>query len=662
MLSVKNLTKKYKNGSSYINAVDDITAHFDVGEFVFVLGASGSGKSTLLNVLCGLDTEIEGSVIVDGIDTKNFSRKDWAIYRNRYVGFVFQEYNPIEHLNVWENVALPLQFQGIPKSKAKEKALIELEKVGLIKFAYSKPNQISGGQAQRVAIARALVTDPKVIMADEPTGALDTELGNKIIGYLKKVSEERVVVVVTHDEELAEKYATRTVSLSDGKVIEDTNNTSERVIETGKLEFEQPKMKFGMIMKFAKNNIFSRMIRTLATSSVVSIGYISIFLLAFMIFGINSSLANTIGKFLPEDQYQIIGIDGQDLTDADLLNIGNLDNVDNVRYAVAESVHTENAWGTISSIILQAVPYDEALITQNADLYGRIPENDNEILIDVRTAANMRNIDMVDEDSYQYIYDLVQGQTIDLTNISVNALGLELTEDIGTYEIVGMVGEDSVFGASVVYLSYEETLRISKEIHDEEIYHATAIAYLSTTKTKDIDALTLTLRDDYNLDIVNYFSSVTSGIEDFMLGALKVFIGIASVSLIVSGILIGLVIYTSMLERIKEIGILSAIGARQSNIIGIFVAESAIIGLMSSIIATGLALLLTRLINGIFSAVIEKPLSLLSNGFIEITLLTPKLWIIGAVILFSVLYAVIAGLIPSFRASKINAVKALRRE
>lgn len=661
MLSVKNLTKKYKNGGSYINAVDDITAHFDVGEFVFVLGASGSGKSTLLNVLCGLDTEIDGSVEVDGIDTKNFTRKDWAIYRNRYVGFVFQEYNLIEHLSVWENVALPLQFQGVSKAIAKEKAMQELEKVGLLKFAYKKPNQVSGGQAQRVAIARALVTDPKVIMADEPTGALDTELGNKIIGYLKKVSEERIVVVVTHDEELAEEFATRTVSLSDGKIVEDTGVAVTGQKEKQKIEFKHPKMGLGMVLRFAKNNVMSRFVRSLATSSVVSIGYISIFLLSFMIFGINDSLADTIGKLLPEDQYILEGIDGEVISETDLLNIQNINEIENVTYALGEQVNYKDG-GRTTGLMLQAIPYDPAILLEDSELFGRMPENENEILIDVSLAGFMRNYDTVDEDSYSYIFGLVKGKSINLTTTKFNELNIEIVEELGTYEVVGMLGTSSLFGGSGVYLEYDKVLSISELIHGEDIDRSVAVVYLNTTNDKKIEELSIELRDGYNLKLTNYFSSITSGIEETMMTVLKVFMGIASVSLVVSGILIGLVIYTSILERIKEIGILSAIGARQSNIIGIFLAEAGMIGLLSSIIATGIALVLTRIINSIFNAIIEQPLELLTNGFVELTFMTPKLWIIASVIGFSVIYSMLAGLIPSFRASQINAVKALRRE
>lgn len=662
MLSVKNLTRKYKNGSTYINAIDDITTNFKVGEFVFVLGASGSGKSTLLNVLCGLDTKIEGSVIVDGIDTANFTKKDWAIYRNHYVGFVFQEYNLIEHLKVWENVALPLQFQGVTKSDAKVKALEELERVGLAKFANKKPNQISGGQAQRVAIARALVTNPKVIMADEPTGALDSALGDKVIEYLKKVSKDRVVVVVTHDEDLANKYATRLINLADGKVISDSNFDSNYIEETKEITFDRPKMRLSMMFKFARNNIFSRMFRSIATSSVVSIGYISIFLLTFMIFGINSSLSDTVSSFVPEDQFQIYGIENVEIPESKLLELENMSEIEDIRYDVSENVQFTSRVGTKQQIVISSVPYDETLLSQNAEVFGRFPENSNEIIITVGTAAKMRDLGSVDEDSYDYIYNLIKDLEIDVYYTDYSDFDTQTEIDLGTYKIVGMIASEIMSFSSIIYMEYDELLLTSDTIHGEATYREVAIAYLSIDKEAQIDDLKVTLRDDHELVLVNFFSSITSSIEKFMFTALKIFIGVASISLVVSGILIGLVVYTSIIERIKEIGILTAVGAKQSNIIGIFVMESSILGLMSSLIAVLLSLMLTKGINGLFNSFIEKPLSLLSSGLFEMTLLTPKLWIIGLVIVFSVLYSMLVGLLPAFKASRLNAIKALRRE
>ena len=662
MLSVKNLTRKYKNGSKYVNAVDDITTHFDVGEFVFILGESGSGKSTLLNVLCGLDTDIEGSVEVDGIDTAGFSKKEWAIYRNHYVGFVFQEYNLIEHLNVWENVALPLQFQGVKKSEAKARALDELAKVGLSEFANKKPNQISGGQAQRVAIARALVTNPKVIMADEPTGALDTELGEKIIDYLKKVSEDRVVVVVTHDEDLAHKYATRIVSLGDGKIINDTNETTVMNHTKKKLDLDQPKMKLGMMFKFARNNVFSRMFRSIATSTVVSVGYISILLLSFLILGINTQIMDTVRSFIPEDVYQVYSTENIDITDEKLTELNNMDSILNARYDVSANLFFENNERDVKSLSILPVPYDHALITEGAELFGRFPENDNEIIISLGTAANLRGLSSVDEDSYEYIYQLVEGKKLDLFVFDFMIEYEEDKSEIGEYTIVGMIASEAMVAGYNGYIAYEDVLLISDEIDGEDNYRSNVVAYLDINNQDDIDAFTIELRDNQGLILNNVFSSITSGIEDFMVTALKIFIGVASISLIVSGILIGLVIYTSILERIKEIGILTAIGAKSSNIVGIFIIESGVIGILSSVIATLIGFLLSRMINSLFNAVIQKPLSLISGGTFEMVLMTPKLWIIGAVMAFSVIFSMLVGLIPSLHASRLNAVKALRRE
>lgn len=662
MLSIKGVTRKYKNGSTFKKAINDLTTIFSMGEFTFILGESGSGKSTLLNVLCGLDTEIDGAVEVDGVDTSNFTKKDWAIYRNRYVGFVFQEYNLIEHLKLWENVALPLQFQGVKKSEAKIKAITELENVGLGKFVDKMPNQISGGQAQRVAIARALVTDPKVIMADEPTGALDTELGEKIISYLKHVSQKRVVVVVTHDEDLAEKYAQRIIRLSDGKIIEDSSPNNVGSKNAKELSFNPPKMTLGMMLKFAKNNVLSRFTRSLATSTVVSIGYISIFLLTFLIFGINTTITDTIASFIPEDQYQIYPIENSEISTIKLQEIASFDEISEVRYNVTEMVSFKSRGNNTRTVNLSPIPYDMAVLTEDAELYGRIPTESNEIIISIGMAGSIRDINQVDEDSYEYIFNLINGSVIDLFTVEYIEWDNIVESDIGSYTVVGVIASPMNSFTSTAYLEYDEILQVSESINDEITYKGIATAYLSIDNDDEIDAFKIKLREDHDLVLDNLYTSITSGIEEFMFTALKIFIGVASITLIVSGILIALVIYTSILERIKEIGILTAIGARQGNIIGIFIMESAIIGLFSSIIAVVVSLLLTRIINGLFNSIIQKPLSILTSSDFNMTLLTPKLWIIAVVIGFSIFFSIISGLIPSFKASRLNAVKALRRE
>ena len=660
MLSVKNLTRRYKNGDSYIKAVDDITRNFNVGDFVFILGQSGSGKSTLLNVLCGLDTKIEGSVEIDGVDTSTFTKKDWAIYRNHYVGFIFQEYNLIEHLKIWENVALPLMFQGVTKKEAKVKALEELDRVGLKKFADKYPNQMSGGQNQRVAIARALSTDPKVIMADEPTGALDTELSEKVIEYLKKVANDRVVVVVTHDEDLAYKYATRIIRLEDGKVIGDNLERNKTEINKKSLEFSQPKMSIRMMLKFAWNNISSRMLRSLLTSSIVSIGYVSIFLLTFLIIGINGSVSETISSFLPEDQYQIYTVENQEISTDTMTDLEEFDIIENVRYNIQSQATFKSRSQETIGVILTPIPYDTAQLTQNGNLIGELPSSENEIVVSISVAAKMRGLDTVDEDSQQYIFDLIKNQEIELEGFGDDSLDDEEMIELGTYKIVGMSVGDSF--NSFIYMDYDEVIENHTLLTDNTAYKASLLAYLNTTDKDKIDELRVTLRDDYDLVIENFFESITSTVENFMFQALKWLIGIASITLIVSGILIGLVVYTSIIERVKEIGILTAIGARASNIVGIFISESAFLGLLSSVIATVLSFLIARVLNGLFNNFIARPLELISLGTIQMTLFQPALYVIGIVIAFSMLYAMVAGLIPSLRAARLNAVKALRKE
>jgi ABC-type lipoprotein export system ATPase subunit/ABC-type lipoprotein release transport system permease subunit len=658
MLSVKNLTRKYKNGDSYIKAVDNITRDFRDGEMVFVLGASGSGKSTLLNVLCGLDTDIEGSVIVDGVDTSQFSKKDWAVYRNYYVGFIFQEYNLIEHLKIWENVALPLMFQGVSKSDAKSRAMEQLEKVGLSKFATKYPRQMSGGQNQRVAIARALVTNPKVIMADEPTGALDTELGNKVVEYIKKVASDKVVVVVTHDEDLAELFATRIIRLEDGKVIDDTESHEIQQVATKPLDFKRPKMGLRMIFKFAMNNVTSRMMRSLLTSTIVSIGYVSIFLLTFLIMGINSSISEAVGSLIPEDQYQIFPIENIDIEQNVLDDINDMNIVDEARYSVAYQTFFTYRNEEIY-LVNTGVPYDTALLTQSGQIYGRLPENDSEIVVTSYTAAQMRGENTIDEDSYEYIFSLIEGEVLDLQYYDYDSIDSFDEIDYNSFTIVGMVIDPM---SSIGYVTYEESIRGFETVNPDQSYKGLAIAYLGTTNEDDIDEFKQLLRDQYDLVVENYFESITGTVEDFMYNALKVLIAVASITLIVSGILIGLVVYTSIVERIKEIGILTAIGARANNIVGIFIAESAIIGLLSSGIATLLALLISITLNRMFDGFIAQPLELLTQGDLGIQLFAPSVWVIGIVLLFSVVYSMVAGLVPSLRAARLNAVKALRKE
>ncbi len=222
MIELKHITKKYESKESSVTALDDISISFRKNEFVAILGPSGCGKTTMLNILGGLDKYTSGDLVIDGRSTKDFSMRDWDTYRNREIGFVFQSYNLIPHLSIRRNVELALKIGGYSKEECKSRAIEALEKVGLGKLVRKKPNQLSGGQMQRVAIARAIVNNPTIILADEPTGALDSESGLQVMNLLANIAKDHLVIMVTHNDDLAIQYATRVVKIKDGIVLEDS--------------------------------------------------------------------------------------------------------------------------------------------------------------------------------------------------------------------------------------------------------------------------------------------------------------------------------------------------------------------------------------------------------------------------------------------------------
>ena len=223
MLRIKDIRKQYRTGSLIQKALDGVSLNLRDNEFVAILGPSGSGKTTLLNIIGGLDRYDSGDLIINGISTKKYKDRDWDSYRNHTIGFVFQSYNLIPHQTILANVELALTISGIGRAERRDRAREALEQVGLGEQIHKKPNQLSGGQMQRVAIARALVNDPDILLADEPTGALDSDTSVQVMELLKDVAKDRLVVMVTHNPELAYEYATRIVKLKDGKIISDSN-------------------------------------------------------------------------------------------------------------------------------------------------------------------------------------------------------------------------------------------------------------------------------------------------------------------------------------------------------------------------------------------------------------------------------------------------------
>ena len=324
MLQIQHICKEYRTGNLVQKALDDVSLNLRDNEFVAILGPSGSGKTTLLNIIGGLDRYDSGDLIINGISTKKYKDRDWDSYRNHTIGFVFQSYNLIPHQTVLSNVELALTISGIGKEERRKRAIDALKKVGLGEQLHKRPSQMSGGQMQRVAIARALVNDPDILLADEPTGALDSDTSIQVMDLLKEVAKDRLVVMVTHNPELAEEYATRIVNLRDGKIRSDTD---EYIVDEQTLKEPEHKnmgkssMSFLTALALSFNNLKTKKARTLLTSFAGSIGIIGIALILALSNGVNGYIQSIEEETLSEYPLQIQST-GFDITSMMVGNTG----------------------------------------------------------------------------------------------------------------------------------------------------------------------------------------------------------------------------------------------------------------------------------------------------------------------------------------------------
>lgn len=337
MIQIKNIVKNYLSGDNEVHALKDVSINFRNSEFVSILGPSGCGKTTMLNIIGGLDKYTSGDIIINGVSTKEYKDRDWDSYRNHYIGFVFQSYNLISHLSILENVELALSIAGLNKTEKRKRAIKALKEVGLENQIKKKPNQLSGGQMQRVAIARAIVNEPKIILADEPTGALDSETSVQIMDILKKISDKYLIIMVTHNEELAREYSTRIISILDGEVKDDTDpfNPSEEEIEKDKVSYEKhdsrekakqkkkkikTSMNYGTAFMLSLKNLWSKKGKTIIESLAGSIGIIGIALVLAVSAGftnyINNMQTNTLGSY--PLSVSMIAIDYNAITGGDM--------------------------------------------------------------------------------------------------------------------------------------------------------------------------------------------------------------------------------------------------------------------------------------------------------------------------------------------------------
>ena len=760
MLELKNIKKSYKTGDFVQHALKGVRLKFRTEEFVAILGPSGSGKTTLLNIVGGLDRYDTGDLIINEKSTKDFKDKNWDSYRNNCVGFIFQSYNLISHISVLENVEMSTTLSGYSKKRRKNMAIDALKKVGLADHIHKKPNQLSGGQMQRVAIARALVNNPDIILADEPTGALDTKTSKQIMDLIKEVAKDKLVIMVTHNPELAKEYATRIIEFKDGEIIKDSKPVTDKEKSTEKFKIKKTAMSYKSAINLSFNNLKTKKGRTFITSLASSIGIIGIAL----ILSLSNGFQIKIDEFEKDTLSQApILISEQSMDLNSLQEINNNNNTKLEEYTKKKKIYPQKTFENsihINKITNEYIDIIESInpkyigglsYTRATNLNLLTKVNDQVTLVDSKTIMSMlpSNIDGSDStvmtDNFEMIcgekttnkedlYLLVDSKNRLSENI-LKALGFEQNEidfkDIigkelkvvlndqyykeiaGRYIISNDLNElynneenitltikgvirgkkDNTFaemsGSGVLFnkalMDYvieknnESSIVKAQQNSSNNILtmepfatekdKTTMLTYLGAKTApmivqiypKDFKSKDKILKvlDNYNKgkskeDKVIYTDQakmITSLSGNIMDAITIVLIAFSSISLIVSSIMVGIITYTSVLERTKEIGILRALGARKKDITRVFNAETLIIGFSSGMLGIIIARLLIIPTNIIINNLSKLP---------DVAKLNP----IHAVILItiSMLLTLIGGLIPARIASKKDPVIALRTE
>ena len=389
MLKLENIKKDYVTGDTTVHALKGVSIEFRKNEFVSILGQSGCGKTTLLNIIGGLDNYTDGDLIISGKSTKTFKDRDWDNYRNHSVGFIFQSYNLIPHQSVLSNVELALTLSGVSKAERRKRAKEALEKVGLDDQLSKKPNEMSGGQMQRVAIARALVNNPEILLADEPTGALDSETSLQIMDLLKEIAKDRLVIMVTHNPDLAKEYSTRIVRLLDGNIIDDTMPyTSENEQYKDEGNQKRPSMSFFTALSLSLNNLMTKKTRTFLTAFAGSIGIIGIALILSLSSGVNAYIASVEEETL--SSYPItIEQTGMDISDL-VSDLTEKAEVKGNEEAEPDRIYSNNIMTDMMSTMVNGLSSNNlSLLKKHIEETPEFKENSSEIEYQYSTVMNI---------------------------------------------------------------------------------------------------------------------------------------------------------------------------------------------------------------------------------------------------------------------------------
>lgn len=471
MLELKNINKSYKTGNFVQHALKNVNLSFRKNEFVAILGPSGSGKTTLLNIIGGLDRYDSGDLIINGKSTKKFKATEWDSYRNNCVGFIFQSYNLISHISVLENVEMALTLSSYKRKNKKEKALEALEKVGLKDHAYKKPNQLSGGQMQRVAIARSLVNDPDIILADEPTGALDSATSVQIMNLIKEIAKDKLVIMVTHNPELAKDYANRIIEFKDGEILSDSNPINSEEENLGKVHIKKTVLSYLSAIHLSFNNIKTKKGRTFLTAFAASIGIIGIALILSLSTGFQLQIdkfeKSTLSQMPITISSQAMQMDESTIEEQMQTNTDKKDKypsekvVKPTESVVEKMIHTNN----ITSDYLNYIDSIDKNILSGISYLKKTSLN----LVTVDKDNNYKKIDMSNNMSYQLFPTRTSEKETGVVEDNYDVLAGSIdSKEIGL--ILAIDSKNSVDKSLIESLGFDSTKNISfNDILNKEI-------------------------------------------------------------------------------------------------------------------------------------------------------------------------------------------------
>lgn len=623
LLKISNLKKSYTiTKTQKQDVLKGIDIEFKSGDLIALLGESGCGKSTLINIIGGLDNDYTGSVIIKNEFIRDFTEKQMDDYRKKRVGLIFQNYNLISHMTIKDNIEIAMTVSDIDEKVRSERAMDLLKLVGLKNFANKLPSQLSGGQRQRVAIARALANNPTIILADEPTGALDEESSQVVMDILKKIAESgKLVIIVTHSDKIARQCG-RIVKIEDGKIADDTVINKLKIASTRDKEIKPKNIKSKNVLKLAKNNIAHQKNRSLIVSIGMSIGIMAVMLILCLSAGLSKYINSVYAESLQSLRLVVTSKGGESFSESEIEYISGLSGVQDVYKTYYSRSATYNYLEMEED---EKISFLYSYINAEVEpdlLYGEIKEDDEEtsyIVISEEFAKQLNSekiiavigekvtlkIDSIEKD-FQ-ISGIVDGKT-NLAYISKTAI----------YNLMGLESAEYNF----IYVDAKSGSYVSSIEEDLSAYG------FNVTKSKST------------------FDSVMSYID---LGTTLLSV-VGAVSLIVSAIMIFIVLYISVNERMKEIGILRAIGARKKDIRKMFMFEAGILGLFSGIVAVGMCFALSLITNLICQASLHYSLISYHIGY----------YLLG--VLASFLISILAGISPSMKASELDPVESLRAE